>query len=119
MRREAARVFFAIGDRITVMRDGQRVHTGPARGLDKAALIKLIVGRPLEALFAHSPHPAGAVALELKGLGRAGAFRSPRDAMRLGLAYVPEERRSQGLVLEFPTAWNISLASLPQLSRRG
>ncbi|MBW3597171.1 MAG: sugar ABC transporter ATP-binding protein [Planctomycetes bacterium] len=38
--------------------------------------------------------------------------QSPRDAIRAGLALVPEDRKEQGLVLEMAVRHNISLASL-------
>lgn len=44
-------------------------------------------------------------------------FRSPRDAIRRGVALLPEDRRHQGLVLGFSTRENITLASLRELRR--
>ena len=44
---------------------------------------------------------------------------SPREAMEHGIVYVPEERRSQGLVLPFPIAANITLGVLERLTRLG
>jgi ABC-type sugar transport system ATPase subunit len=46
-------------------------------------------------------------------------IRSPKDAIRAGVALVPEERKSQGLVLPFSVESNISMASLGRLSRYG
>ena len=37
----------AIADRITVLRDGETVGTWPAGGIDRAQLIRLMVGRDL------------------------------------------------------------------------
>jgi ribose transport system ATP-binding protein/L-arabinose transport system ATP-binding protein len=37
------------------------------------------------------------------------------EAVEAGIALVPEERRSQGLMLEYPVAFNINLASLATL----
>jgi ABC-type sugar transport system ATPase subunit len=51
--------------------------------------------------------------------GRVVAIREPRDAQRLGIGYIPEDRKAVGLVLEQSVALNISLASLGQVSRRG
>jgi len=39
-------------------------------------------------------------------------IKSPSDAVEAGIALIPEERRSQGLVLEMDVMENISLASL-------
>jgi rhamnose transport system ATP-binding protein len=44
---------------------------------------------------------------------------SPKDAMRHGLAYVPEDRRQQGLVMDFSIAANMTLPILQQVSRLG
>ncbi len=44
---------------------------------------------------------------------------SPKVAMRYGLAYVPEDRRQQGLVMDFSIAANMTLPILRQFSRLG
>ncbi|HKW69344.1 MAG TPA: sugar ABC transporter ATP-binding protein [Candidatus Dormibacteraeota bacterium] len=44
-------------------------------------------------------------------------IRSPKDAMRLGIVYVPEDRHQQGLVLDFSIAANVSLPIVQRLSR--
>jgi putative multiple sugar transport system ATP-binding protein len=40
-------------------------------------------------------------------------------ALAAGLAYVTEDRKALGLVLEEPIQWNVSLANLPGVSRGG
>jgi len=50
--------------------------------------------------------------------GRPVAIRSVADAMALGIAYVPEDRREHGLILEWDIATNTSLGLLRELSRR-
>jgi ribose transport system ATP-binding protein len=42
---------FEIGDRLTVLRNGQRVHTGPVAGLTTAELVRMMVGRDLNAEY--------------------------------------------------------------------
>lgn len=44
---------------------------------------------------------------------------SPSDAIRHGIALIPEDRKEQGLVSPFSVARNVSLASLKALSRFG
>ena len=44
-------------------------------------------------------------------------FASPAAAMRGGIAYVPEDRHQDGLVLDFPIATNVSLPILSRLFR--
>jgi ABC-type sugar transport system ATPase subunit len=51
--------------------------------------------------------------------GQAVRLRSVTDAMCHGIAYLPEERRSQGLHLSFPIAWNMTFGALPKITSRG
>jgi rhamnose transport system ATP-binding protein len=44
---------------------------------------------------------------------------SPADAIDCGIAYVPEDRRQHGVVLEMSIAANTSLANLTAVSRNG
>ena len=44
---------------------------------------------------------------------------SPRDAVRLGLALLPEDRKLEGLVLGMDIAENTTLAALETLTKRG
>ncbi len=153
----------AIADRVTVLRDGQSIATRPMAGMDRAELIRMMVGREVSAIFPKREVPLGPVVLEtrdLRGisltlrageiLGMAGLVGSgrtefaealfgirpdpvgsillrgapariaePADAIRLGIAYLPEDRRRHGVVLEMPIAENATLASLDAVSRRG
>ncbi|MGA8095883.1 MAG: ATP-binding cassette domain-containing protein, partial [Steroidobacteraceae bacterium] len=45
--------------------------------------------------------------------------RSPRAAVEAGIALVPEDRRGQALVPEFPLSQNLTLAHLGQFARWG
>lgn len=71
---------FAIADRITVLRDGAAQGTLSARETDAAALIALMVGRPLEDLYPRRSGSLGTPVLEVDGLD---AARGPRDAAQL------------------------------------
>jgi rhamnose transport system ATP-binding protein len=66
-------------------------------------------------LFGLTPADAGTVRLN----GRPVRIESPSDAIGLGIAYVPEDRRRHGVVLDMPIAANVTLASLPAMSRAG
>jgi rhamnose transport system ATP-binding protein len=44
---------------------------------------------------------------------------SPADAIAAGIAYLPEDRRQHGVILEMPIAQNISMADLAGVSRNG
>jgi rhamnose transport system ATP-binding protein len=45
-------------------------------------------------------------------------FGSPSAAMHAGIAYLPEDRHQEGLVLDFPIAQNVTLPILPRLFPR-
>jgi rhamnose transport system ATP-binding protein len=66
-------------------------------------------------LFGMTPADAGVVRLR----GREVAIRSPREAVELGLAYVPEDRRRHGVVLEMPVEQNMTMAIHRRLFRGG
>jgi rhamnose transport system ATP-binding protein len=44
---------------------------------------------------------------------------SPREAIAMGIAYVPEDRRKHGVIMEMSVAANCTLASLRDFSRGG
>jgi ABC-type sugar transport system ATPase subunit len=56
---------------------------------------------------------------EVMVFGNAMKIHSPADAIAAGIAYLPEDRRQHGVVLEMPIAQNISMADLSQVSRNG
>ena len=159
-----------IADRVTVLRDGQTVATRLLKDVDRGELVRLMVGRDIQAIFPKREVPIGAIALEVRGLGcRAAGIRdvtlqvrrgeilgiaglvgsgrtqlaetlfgltpcdagaiqlqgdvirieSPAEAIRRKMAYLPEDRRQHGVVMEMPVAANISLANLDAVSRHG
>jgi rhamnose transport system ATP-binding protein len=50
--------------------------------------------------------------------GETATFARPDDALRAGVAYLPEDRHQQGLVIDFSITQNISLPILPRLFPR-
>lgn len=48
--------------------------------------------------------------------GEKAHFKSPADALRAGLSYISEDRKSEGLVLGLSVAQNMTLSSLDQLT---
>ena len=56
---------------------------------------------------------------EIRVMGRALRPRSPRDALRAGIAMLTEDRIGDGLVLGLSIRDNVSLASFPAMSRWG
>ena len=51
--------------------------------------------------------------------GKLVTLRSPAQAVRAGLAYVPEDRRRHGVILDFPVTYNATLAILQEITQRG
>lgn len=67
----------------------------------------------LEVLFGISPASAGKMRLNGKSL----TLTCPQDAIRAGIALVPEDRKQHGLVLEMSVRENTSLAGLHRNQR--
>jgi ribose transport system ATP-binding protein len=65
------------------------------------------------ALFGIGPAPRGQVRVD----GRQALLHSPADATKIGLAYVPEDRKQHGLVLRMSVRENTTLAVLRSLTR--
>jgi rhamnose transport system ATP-binding protein len=159
-----------IADRVTVLRDGAYVGTEAMVNVDRAKLIRMMVGRELSAVFPKLSVPIGQILLEARELscaaggirgvtlsvrageilglaGLVGAGRtelarvlfgltpadrgqillrerevridSPSRAVELGIAYVPEDRRRHGVILDMPVAANATLAMLRKIARGG
>ena len=68
-----------------------------------------------QSIFGIRPPEAG----EIKIDGKEVRIPSPQAAMERGIFYVPEERRSQGLILPFSIKNNITLSILDRIARFG
>lgn len=151
---------FELADRVTVLRDGQRVGQHSVSEVTPERIVEQMVGKNLQNYARRSSAtdaplgrfsfeadgvPAGSVALrqgEIVGLaGVVGSgrnrvlsilygldgyaswdeqpVRSPGDAITRKMAFVPEDRKAQGLVLGLSVRENLSLATLSALSRLG
>ena len=64
------------------------------------------------ALFGLEPNVAG----EIRVRGAVARIRSARDAMKLGIGLVPEDRKLEGLVLSMSSIENVTLPVLESLS---
>jgi len=69
----------------------------------------------MQALFGITRPSRGRVRVE----GREITIRRPRDAIRAGIVYVPEDRGLQGAILPLPIVQNITLPQLDHISRQG
>ena len=65
-------------------------------------------------LFGIDQRDSGDVRLD----GKPVSFASPSAAMDAGIAYLPEDRHQEGLVLDFSIAQNVTLPILPRLFPR-
>ncbi|MCK6483530.1 MAG: sugar ABC transporter ATP-binding protein [Phycisphaerae bacterium] len=95
---------FALADRVTVLRDGRHMATAPVREVDRAQLIRWMVGRDLAEEFPPRAGAGGDVALEVRGLAARPYFHEATFDVRrgeiVGLAgLVGAGRTSLGLAL--------------------
>jgi len=88
---------------------GLQVRAGEIVGI--AGLVGAGRSEVLEAIFGMTPAVAGKV----QGVRP----KSPCDAMALGLAFVPEDRKKKGLILDMTVEENTNLASLRSDARGG
>jgi rhamnose transport system ATP-binding protein len=160
----------ALADRVSVLRDGELVATRDIAQLDRNEIIRLMVGREIQAIFPKRAVPIGDVVLAAENLGcRASGIRgvsfhvrageilgfaglvgagrtelahvlfgltpadegvirlrgapvrvtTPAEAVRLGLACLPEDRRRHGVIGEMSIAANTTLAALRAITRAG
>lgn len=68
-----------------------------------------------QALFGILPLDSGTILLD----GEPVKIKRPRDAMDRGIAYVPEDRQNQGLLMSMSVARNMTLPMVPQLAQLG
>jgi rhamnose transport system ATP-binding protein len=95
---------FEVADRITIMRDGQWISTTPRADLTPTEAIRQMVGREVVEFFTRTDSHPGETILEVKDLGRQGAFQGIsfdlREGEVLGFAGLVGARRTDvGLAL--------------------
>ncbi len=69
----------------------------------------------MQSLIGITRPSAGAIRLD----GEILVIRSPSEAIRSGIVYVPEERGRQGAIIGLPIFQNVTLPSLSRTSRSG
>jgi ABC-type sugar transport system ATPase subunit len=76
---------FRLCDAVTVLRDGRHVATAPTASLTKAALIEMMIGRPVEDYFpAHVQATPGEPVLAVEALSGPGGFHDVSFTLRAG-----------------------------------
>jgi len=160
---------YRVCDRVTVLRDGQKIETAATAEISQEQLVHQMIGRAVDQLVPKRKTDKGEKVVEaidisyeaavknlsfsvkageLVGLvGAVGAgksevlqllfgvkppdsgeirvgsenknIKSPTDALKAGIAYVPENRSDEGLVLDFAVRENLTLVNLSDFSRIG
>ncbi|MEE2714739.1 MAG: sugar ABC transporter ATP-binding protein [Verrucomicrobiota bacterium] len=90
-----------------------QVHTGEIVGL--AGLVGAGRTELLQTLFGITPAAGGTMRVN----GKEIAPKNPLEAIRIGIALAPEDRKQQGLILQMAVRENASLASLRRDQRNG
>jgi len=75
---------YAICDKVTVLRNGELVTTTGLAGVDRAALISLMLGRPSDEMYPEETRAEGAPALVVKGLTLPGRVENFDMSVRRG-----------------------------------
>jgi len=89
------------------------IHAGEVVGL--AGLVGSGRTELARAILGLEPRSSGTIELE----GKALTIRSPMEAIKAGIALIPEDRKGQGLVMGASVRENVTLASLHKFSRSG
>jgi ABC-type sugar transport system ATPase subunit len=161
---------FRIGDRVTVLRDGEKVGTFTLKETSQYELIRLMVGRELKEFYPKETVAPGETILEARDLsagngriqelnfklrrgeilglaGLVGAGRtelgralfglipidrgqiffkgapikikSPEQAIALGVCYLTEDRKEDGLFLDKSASFNLTIADLKRVMKLG
>lgn len=160
---------FEVSDRITVLRDGEKLSTLDVADCDKKQVIEIMIGRELSQLYPKRQLPIGQTLLEVRSLccgtrlhdisfslhsgeilgvagilgsgiaelamclfgvdrqtsgeilikGKPMPISSPVEAKKNGIALIPDDRRTEGLVSGMTIRENLSLAFVTSVSRRG
>ena len=95
-----------VGDVNLSVRRGEIVGVAGLVGAGRTELARTIFGL--------TPADRGEILLGAERV----SIKSPAEAIRRGIAYLPEDRRKHGVIAELPISANITLASLDTLSRR-
>ena len=90
-----------------------QVHAGEVLGV--AGLMGAGRTEIMQAVFGNMPHTTGEICIN----GVPVRIKSPMDAIRHGIGFITEDRKTEGLMLEDSIAKNISIANLNRISHNG
>jgi ABC-type sugar transport system ATPase subunit len=89
------------------------VHSGEIVGF--AGLIGAGRTEVMRAIYGADSFDSGGIEVN----GKPARIRNPRDALAAGIAYLPEDRKEEGLVLYLPVRDNMVLSTLRNFVRNG
>jgi len=99
---------FLVRDVSLSLRSGEVLGIFGLMGAGRTELLESIFGR-------HGRAATGDIWVD----GQPARVSSPQGAIRAGLALAPEDRKTEGLILQMTVAENTTLASLPRTERFG
>lgn len=160
--------FYKIGDRVTVLRDGNYIGCKNISEVTRDEIISMMVGRELNDIYPKynkvqdevifraqniTSSKVNDISFEVRkgeifglgglvGAGRSEVLRAifgidkkssgtieidgqevvikkPTDAIKANIAYIPEDRKRQGLVLKRPIRFNSSLVTIDRFKKAG
>lgn len=88
-----------------------KVHKGEILGI--AGLVGAKRTEVVRTIFGADKLASGKILFE----GKPVSIKTPSDAIALGITMVPEDRKSQGVVLRLSIGWNLTMANLKRLSK--
>ncbi|MDQ6699970.1 MAG: sugar ABC transporter ATP-binding protein, partial [Acidobacteriota bacterium] len=74
----------AVGDRVTILRDGETVHQGPLQELTTLRIISYMVGREVASIYQRDSLPPGEPLLEVENLSAKGKLNGISLTLRAG-----------------------------------
>src|SRR5260370_27279040 len=74
----------AVGDHVTILRDGRTVSTGALQEMSTAEIIRHMVGREVSAIYRRDPIPPGEELLRVEHLTRLGKLNAISFTLRAG-----------------------------------
>jgi ribose transport system ATP-binding protein len=158
-----------IGDRVTILRDGQTIETLNVKSTSIDKMIELMVGRSLDNKYPKKAFKRGEEALRIEDLeingfpskisftayqgeilgisglvgagrtellrgifgadpikggkiyiyGKQVSIRNPQDAIKNGIAFITEDRKGEGLLLDQPAYLNMAITNLKGFKKYG
>ena len=90
-----------------------KLHKGEVLGI--TGLVGSGRSETVQAFFGMNPCEEGEILVH----GKPVKLTSPKDAIRIGISYIPEHRQLQGLVMQLPLTDNVAIPNLPRVSKKG